>query len=183
MSTNFDLVSAMNVAFGNERGNPLAIDWSRVRSQSLNVLDEFIELMSAFGLESETMAQLKAVRKRLTADKFSPNTPDHEKVRDTLCDIHVYAYGAHHLMGINADEDTIEVVEKVMTRFIKDDADKAATQAMHAAAGVTQVSFEGEYPTMIMRSTADQPDAPVGKFMKSASFQEPVFPAPGQSRR
>ena len=47
--------------------------------------------------------------------------------------------------------------------------------AVVAAAGVTDVYFEGEYPTMIMKSASDQPDAPKGKFLKSASYKEPVF--------
>lgn len=68
-------------------------------------------------------------------------------------------------------------VDGVMTRFIKDDADKQATQALHAANGVTDVYFEGEYPTMVMKSASDQPDAPKGKFLKSASYKQTVFPS------
>ncbi|RIY41123.1 hypothetical protein [Neopusillimonas maritima] len=78
-------------------------------------------------------------------------------------------------MGIDANKDMQSVVGGVMTRFIKDDEDKAQSIAMHAQAGVTDVVFEGAYPTMIMRSASDQPDAPKGKFIKSASFSKPVF--------
>jgi hypothetical protein len=67
------------------------------------------------------------------------------------------------------------VVDAVFTRFIKDEADKAATIALHAAKGVTDVYFEGEYPKMVMKSASDQPDAPKGKFLKSASYSQPVF--------
>ena len=98
-----------------------------------------------------------------------------DDVRDGLCDIHVFAYGAHHLMGIDADQDMNSVVDGVMTRFIKDEADKQSTIAKHAAKGVTEVYFEGEYPVMVMKSAVDQPDAPKGKFLKSASYSEPVF--------
>jgi hypothetical protein len=36
-----------------------------------------------------------------------------------------------------------DVISGVMTRFIKDEADKEATIALHAAKGVTDVYFEG----------------------------------------
>lgn len=81
-------------------------------------------------------------------------------------------------MGVSPavhEADMYAVVDGVMTRFIKDDADKAATIAKHAAKGVTDVYFEGEYPVMIMKSASAQPDAPAGKFLKSASFKEAAF--------
>lgn len=98
--------------------------------------------------------------------------------RDALCDVNVFSYGAHHRMGIDADRDLKSVVEGVMTRFIKDEQDKQATIALHAAQGVTDAYFEGEFPTMVMKSAADQLDAPKGKFLKSASYTEPVFYTP-----
>lgn len=49
--------------------------------------------------------------------------------------------------------------------------------ALHAARGVIEVYFEGDYPVMVMKSAVDQPDAPKGKFLKSASYSQPVFHA------
>lgn len=172
--TNHERVAQMNVAFGNPAGNPAAIDWSRVRSQCRNIADELGELFIALG------ADPAMVKYRVAALKLAAAVPvatiDLIGARDALCDIHVFGYGAHHMMGIDADADMAAVVDGVMTRFIKDDADKAATIAQHAAAGVTEVYFEGEYPTMVMKSAVDQPDAPRGKFLKSASYRLPVFP-------
>lgn len=174
--TNFHRVSKMNTAFNNKAGDPANIDWGRVRNQTLNVMDEFIETMGALGLEPDAIKELKAVRSRITPDRFGDDAAVNlRQVRDGLCDIHVFAYGSHHMMGIDADRDMDSVVGAVMTRFIKDDADKAATVARHAAEGVTDVYFEGEYPTMVMKSASAQPDAPKGKFMKSASYSEPTF--------
>jgi hypothetical protein len=73
------------------------------------------------------------------------------------------------------DADMKVVVAADMSRFIKDEADRQATIAMHAAKGVSAVYFEGTYPTCIMKSAIDQPDAPKGKFLKSASNQQPEF--------
>lgn len=172
--TSFQLVAAMNTAFGNPRGNPSAINWERIRKQCLNIPDEFGELMIALGADP-TLTKAAVAHLKWTVSKAAASEVNPLGVRDALCDIHVFGYGAHHLMGIDADADMRSVVSGVMTRFIKDDDDKAATIAKHAAAGVTDVYFEGEYPTMIMKSASDQPDAPKGKFLKSASYSEPVF--------
>lgn len=150
--TSFQRVSAMNTAFGNPKGDPHNIDWQRLEKQCLNILDEFSELMDA-------------IAKR-----------DVNGTRDALCDIHVFAYGGHHFMGIDADADMDAVVDGVMTRFIKHPTDKRDTIALHAAKGVTDVYFEGFYPVMVMKSASDQPDAPKGKFLKSASYTNTVFP-------
>lgn len=221
-STNksFQIVAAMNLAFNNPAGIRTAPDFKRTQKQCKNIGDEINELQTAM------------------------DAADLDKVRDALCDICVFAYGAHHFVGIagwevrvtnapaslpefvkalhtlklrfeqlmnlfeanaanntltaesiafylddlvnisagmleslGADHDTDmkAVIDGVMTRFIKDDADKEATIAKHAAKGVTEVYFEGEYPTMIMKSSVDQPDAPKGKFLKSASFREAIF--------
>ncbi len=161
----------MNEAFGNSKGNPQAISLDRVRSQTRNILDEFCELQIALGASH---VAVQALRDAVKGIRYSEEVKL-EDVRDGLCDIHVFAYGAHHLMGIDADQDMNSVVDGVMTRFIKDEADKQATITKHAAKGVTEVYFEGEYPVMVMKSAADQPDAPKGKFLKSASYCEPVF--------
>jgi len=169
--SNFRYVSLMNTAFGNRQGNPQDIDLDRVRSQSKSIGHEFCELMVALGADAD---QVKALVSAIDALKFT-GTFNLEQTRDSLCDIHVFAYGDHHLMGIDADRDMKAVVDGVMTRFVKSDTDRQATIAKHAAKGVTDVYFTGEYPTMVMKSASDQPDAPKGKFMKSASYVEPVF--------
>lgn len=173
-ATNFQRVSLMNLAFGNPEGSPKAIDWARIAKQCANIPDELGELLVALGCDRIKIRAITDMLKAAMRD--APNPVDPIGVRDALCDIHVFAYGAHHMMGIDADADMKAVLDGVMTRFIKDEADKVATFAKHSAAGVTAVYFEGNYPTMVMKSAADQPDAPKGKFLKSASYREPVFP-------
>lgn len=187
--SSFELVSTMNTAFGNPKGVPIDINWTRVRKQTLNIGDEFVEMLTALGasndeemvlrfmgaLNRSKETGLKAIMHALKASVTFTNEPDLEGVRDASRDVVVFADGVHHFMGINADRDMVSVITGVMSRFIKDDADKEATIAKHAAAGVTDVYFEGDYPTMIMKSAKDQPDAPQGKFLKSASYKEAVF--------
>ncbi len=169
--TTFQRVAAMNVAFGNPAGDPKNINVDRVCSQSKNIQHEFCELQIALGASPESVKALLDAVNGLTYT----GDLNVDKARDALADIKVFADGAHHLMGYDGDRDMHAVVDGVMTRFIKDEADKEATIAMHAAKGVTEVYFEGEFPTMVMKSAKDQPDAPKGKFLKSASYSEPVF--------
>lgn len=150
--TPFQRVAEMNTAFGNPKGNASNIDWSRLRSQCLNILDEYNELLVALSRE------------------------EIEGVRDALCDIQVFANGAQHLMGVDGDADMHAVVDGVMTRFIKDEDDLQATILLHKAKGVKDVYFEGQFPKMVMKSAENQPDAPKGKFLKSASYRNTVFP-------
>lgn len=169
--SNFLRVAVMNEAFGNRKGNPASINLDVVRSQTRNILDEFCEVQVALGASPKAVQALRDAAKEI---RYSEDV-SLDDVRDGLCDIHVFAYGAHHLMGIDADADMNSVVDGVMTRFIKDEADKQATIALHAAKGVTEVYFEGDFPVMVMKSAVDQPDAPKGKFLKSASYSQPVF--------
>lgn len=184
-TTPFQLVAGMNEAFGNARGNFYQLNLDRIKRQSMNIGNEFVELMEALGLKDYACRYLTETLHQVLSDSSNwSGELDVKEVRDALCDIQVFSQGAQHFMGLDGDADMNAVVAGVMTRFIKDEADKEATIAKHAAKGVTDVYFEGDYPTMVMKSASDQPDAPKGKFLKSASFQETVFPAieptPGQ---
>lgn len=169
--TTFQMVSAMNTAFGNPQGDPYNINWNRVRSQFKNVGHEFVELMTALG--ADTIA-LGGITHLIDGLQF-PGNPDLDKVRDASRDVVVFADGGHHFMGYDADVDMKTVIDGVMTRFVKDGDDLNATMAKHETKGVTKFYTEGNYPTMILKSVEDQPDAPKGKFLKSASYKEPVF--------
>lgn len=177
MTTNFQAVSAMNVAFGNKRGNYNNIDWADVRRQCLNIFDEYLELLQALGLSKKDIDSLRSFHDIDPSTDFV-NQPDVLKVRDAITDIQVFAYGAQHKMGVNGDDDMESVLEGVMSRFIRNYADYEASMIKHGEKGITLTKLEGEYPTAVLRSAADQPDAPKGKFLKSASYKEPVFTDP-----
>lgn len=177
--TSFQRVSKMNTAFGNPEGDFNKINAQVILNQCRNIFDEYVELLGGLGLNPAGVECLRT----LHTDALSYYNFDHavnvDEVRDALCDIQVFAMGAQHLMGVDGDADMEAVVLAVMTRFIKDDNDKALTVKYHASKGVTDVYFEGEYPEMIMKSASDQPDAPKGKFLKSVSYRKPVLPDPG----
>jgi len=178
--TPFQRVAEMNVAFGNPKGDPDNIDWNRVRSQYRNIFDEYCEGLAALGWNPTLVEELKkAHMDYVDVVECSFHPEDVEGVRDALADIQVFKDGALHMMGYDGDRDMDDVVDGVMTRFIKDEDDLLATRKLHERKGVTQVYFEGEYPKRVLKSAVDQPDAPKGKFLKSASYQDTVFrPAP-----
>lgn len=174
--TPFQRVAEMNEAFGNPKGNYQNIDWTKVRNQYRNIFDEYLEGLKALGLHPICLEELRIAHQDfvLAADFDQP--VNLLEVRDALADQQVFKDGVLHFMGVDGDADMNAVIDGVMTRFIKDDEDKLATIALHAKKGVTEVYFEGEYPKMVMKSAVDQPDAPKGKFLKSASYTNTVFP-------
>ena len=169
-------VAAMNVAFGNPKGDYSNIDLNRVRRQTMNVFDESLETLKALGLDPAALEILRQTHANVVSINTFTQPVDLLQARDGLCDIQVFAGGSQHFMGVDGDADMHAVLDGVFTRFVKDQKDLAQTVAKHANKGVTEVYFEGEFPTMVMKSAADQPDAPKGKFLKSASYREPVFP-------
>lgn len=167
-------VAMMNIAFNNPKGDPKHINWGVIESQSKSVLDEVGELFVGLGYKKSVIdALVHGFKSALTG--CEKEAPDLNKVRDANVDICVFAAGSHHLMGVDFDRDGDTVIEGVLTRFVKNAEDLEATLAKHAAAGVTDVTVEGVFPLAIVRSNSDQPDAPKGKFLKSASTTFPTF--------
>ena len=174
MKTPFQRVAEMNTAFGNPKGDFTAIDKHKLRKQCLNIFDEYTELLFALGCDLQAIEELKIAHQGI-ATSFDHNIIV-DDIRDALADIQVFKDGALHFMGVDGDADMHAVVDGVMTRFVKNDEDMIATVKLHAGKGVTKVYFEGEYPSKVMKSAVDQPDAPKGKFLKSASYTNTVFP-------
>lgn len=156
--TNFFRVSHMNHMFGNPKGDPKEINMDRLLKQVNNIPGEYSEFLTA-----------------LTAG-------DVPQMRDALCDIMVFAYGAFHFMGYDADADMATVVEAVMTRFCKNREDLEDTVTKYVRLGFPPevLRVEGEFPYKCVKVAADftAPDGeyfPKGKFLKSASYKQPVL--------
>lgn len=154
----FKDVKRMNLAFGNPEGDYDNLNWERLMKQVKNIPDEYKELMKAF-------------------EKHDPI-----KTRDALCDIVVFALGAFHLMGANADDDMLEVFLSNMSKFCKTPQELDATIKKYEALGIS-VYTGGAYPQMYVKSTHDQVDIegenyPAHKFLKCVNWREPVFQDP-----
>jgi hypothetical protein len=172
----FQQVSEMNEAFGNPKGIPSEFEdqvsvngvlapqitkWDRIRSQCKNILSEYNELLE--GLDERNIT----------------------KVRDALCDINVFSLGAHHLLGLNADDDMTAVVDALFSRFCVDETHLNATSIHYLNMGV-QHYYEGEFPRRCLKSSHDQGwteakdgsgywEYPKGKFLKALGYHQPEF--------
>lgn len=249
----FAIVSDMNEAFGNPKGDPTHINWKRIASQCKNIAAEFAELQVSIarrdleesrdalcdinvfslgahhlmgldakadlvnaiisatplsqraGLTSLGMFELVAEFNRSTG---TPRGNPHEirwddlagackdvpaqhallmsaihggdeiAVRRSLTTINILTLSAHHVIGFDAERDMTAVVEGVMTRFCRDEADLAATKAHFDGQGV-EYYVCGSFPQVCLKSAKDQGDGeyPKDKFLKSVSYRKPVFPA------
>ncbi len=171
--TSFRYVAEMNEAFGNPKGNPHTFDPDRILAQMKNIEDEyfreFIPAVSALKLFLSGGATTNAAGVPFVYSDLV------EEIRDALCDIQVFTMGAQHLIGVDGDADMEAVLDGVMTRFCKTQEELDATIAKFAAKGVTEVYTEGEFPKMVLKSAADQPDAPKGKFLKSVGYTDTKF--------
>lgn len=165
--TNFQLVCDMNVAFGNPKGDPHKIDGKRLLAQCKNILAEYIELMGQMGIEVSAQHE---------PFKVTHSVDPTDEIRDALCDIHVFAYGAHHFMGYDADKDMRAVVEANFSRFCSTPTHLEATQKHFDKLGV-KYYVEGDFPTVCLKSAEDQqmPEYPKGKFLKALGYSKPVF--------
>jgi hypothetical protein len=162
----FQLVSEMNEAFGNPKGDPNAINAQRLLSQCKNIVKEYQELMKAFGIE-------------VHIDHRVPNAAvtGVNDVRDALCDIMVFALGAYHFMGHDADRDMALVVEALYSRFCNTPESLMDTCRKYDKLGVDYY-IEGQFPFVRLKSAKDQGDGeyPRGKFLKAAGYRTPDFP-------
>lgn len=192
----FEYVKRMNEAFGNPEGDPRdlepmldmgsntekhfnAIVWGRLQKQCENIGGRFsLTGHDANGKdisEGHIDGEVKELLQALTARNV-------DKVRDALCDIMVFALGAYHFMGFDADADMQAVLDGVMTRFCKDEDALHRTRVKWATLNVTDVYTQGQFPRLCVKSGKDQRATngdycPKGKFLKSADYADTVFPA------
>lgn len=166
-SAMFAAVKMMNTAFGNREGDPFNVDANKLFKQCKNIASEYKELMKEFGEDVTIIHKLK---------DLPPVALSSDDIRDALCDIMVFALGAYHFMGFDADADMQEVVAAVMTRFCEDEEHLDATAQHYSELGI-EFYVEGEFPRVCLKSSKDQGDGeyPQGKFLKALGYRKPVF--------
>lgn len=193
-SAMFAYVKAMNEAFGNPPGDPTDFDpmpdmlqgghlhydtvaWGRLRQQCENIAGplKLVHIRGGEQCVEDSTVNGEALELLQALEARNPL-----KVRDALCDIMVFALGAYHFLGYDADADMQAVLDGVMTRFCRNQAELVDTVSKWTRLGVSGKA-EGDYPRMIYRSDRDQTSTagefiPKGKFLKSAGYTEPVFP-------
>lgn len=156
MTTMFEDVSSLNVAFGNLKGDPLNPNWDRLKSQAQNILDEYNELMD---------------------DGIGPKNM--QEVRDAICDILVFTLGLAHMAGIEVEGDMKAVDESNRSKFCANEAILAATVEKYNKLGV-ETYVDGEFPMKRVKSAKEQTGNDgklyqAYKMLKSVTFKEPIF--------
>lgn len=191
----FELVKRMNEAFGNPEGDPKDfaplldmdgnankhfnnVSWSRLQKQCENIGGRLSTIGTHDNGDVHCTGEIDGEVKELLTALHERNI---DKVRDALCDIMVFALGAYHFTGYDADADMAAVIAGVMTRFCKNQDALDRTIAKWAALGVTDVYTQGQFPRLCVKSGSDQKASngdfcPKGKFLKSADYADTVFP-------
>lgn len=183
-ATTFHDISYMNVAFGNKKGDPDAINGKKLM---MGVQQAIVELTSELD---------KAKEKN-----------DVEGICDSICDAIVYLGGSYHQTGFDIDLDLKAIFESNMSKFCKDEVVLAASMEKYDKLGVQFVT-EGSFPTVCLKSSTDQwlnkttgavsaynpighpqgsgnpgyasewvLEYPKGKFLKGAAYKKPILQA------
>lgn len=132
--------------------------------------------------------QLKLVKDELKELSDGIDVKDIHELRDGIADVLVTIYGLAHRAGIDADADLLEVVLSNLTKFDPNGTDDIQrTVKKYLDIGVETVQLAnanpvGEGELLVTKSAYDQNGTdgkgyPAGKWLKSANFEEPVFPA------
>ena len=172
--TMYQAVRAMNVAFGNATFGPLpfnSLTSPEERKAAWERLEKQCWAIGGNG-NQEVHGELKELHDALAERNIT-------KVRDALCDLMVFILGAYHFTDYDAEQDMQCVLDGVMTRFCRDEAELKATIAKYDAMGVATY-HGGSFPYVWVKSYSDQTDVggehyPKGKFLKSVGFKEPTF--------
>lgn len=158
----FEGVKRMNEAFGNPEGLYQDIDLGRLEKQCHYLKDEVDqELLQVFE-KGENL--------------------DLRELRDVLSDIMVFALGAYHLMGADAEADMLAVYRSNMSKFCRTEEELEATREKYRALGVPFYE-EGEFPARYIKCAEDcvavtGEKFKKGKFLKGVSYKPPVFVDP-----
>lgn len=157
MLTNFQLVSLINRIAGKE----FQSTWPAADQQLKVIASEMDEL-------------IEAVQVR-----------DLEAMRDAVADLLVTAYGMGSVIGFDCDNDMVDVINSLLTRFDRTREDAELTQKKYRDMGIeTEIhvsvipdsNARGEW--YVNKSVADQigrdgQSYPAGKFLKSYRHQLP----------
>lgn len=151
----FKSVSTMNHMFGNPKGDPDNINYTKLTNQASNIFDEYQELQEAI------------------------NAKDVTAIRDALCDIMVFALGAYHFIGYDADKDMDVVYQSNMSKFCTNEDELERTKQHYNFLGVKTYTG-GTFPCAWVKSARQQTgedgkNYPEGKFLKNVNWKEPKF--------
>lgn len=179
MKTTYEKVSALNLAFGNPKGDLTKPDVQAIRKQAMLCLEEAIEMVEAAYPGMQVMWELK--RGKYKAEP-GPDDIDMLGVLDAQGDLTTVNDGVAHITGFDGNAVYQLVHESNMSKFIRQEEDKVKALSYYYDLGFQpdDLYLHGDYPTMCIKVRRDinlnGKFYPEGKFLKNmVTFKEPDF--------
>lgn len=178
MQTTFEKVTALNLAFGNVKGDLSDPNVKAIRKQAMLCLEEACEMMEAVYPGAKIMWQWD--------DAFTP--PEEIKDIDLIAlmdaqgDLTTVNDGVGHVAGFDGNAVYQLVHDSNMSKFISQEEDKVKALSYYYDLGFQpdDLYLHGDYPTMCIKVKRDiklnGKFYPEGKFLKNmVTFKEPDF--------
>ena len=175
MKTTFEKVTALNLAFGNAKGDLNNPDVKAIRKQAMLCLEEAIEMVEAAhpGTKVKWSFDNKGAHK---------DSVDLVALLDAQGDLTTVNDGVAHVAGFDGNACYDLVHESNMSKFISSEGDKIKALAYYYDLGFQpdDLYLHGNYPTMCIKVKRDiklnGKFYPEGKFLKNmVTFTEPDF--------
>lgn len=180
MQTTFEKVAALNLAFGNEKGDLANPNVKAIRKQALLCLEEAIEMVEAAhpGMKVEWSME-PYIDSPTATNKDSVNLI---ALMDAQGDLTTVNDGVAHVAGFNGNDCYDLVHESNMSKFIATEADKIKALDYYYELGFQpdDLYLHGDYPYKCIKVKRDiklnGKFYPEGKFLKNmVTFKEPDF--------
>jgi hypothetical protein len=174
MQTTFEKVAALNLAFGNEKGDLANPNVKAIRKQAMLCLEEAVEMVEAAFPGRKITIQID--------DKHLVDGIDTVAIMDAQGDLTTVNDGVAHISGFDGNEVYQLVHDSNMSKFISSEEDKIKALAYYYELGFQpdDLYLHGSYPTMCIKVRRDiclnGKFYPEGKFLKNmVTFKEPDF--------
>lgn len=175
MQTTFEKVSALNLAFGNEKGDVHNPNVKAVRKQAMLCLEEAIEMV-------EAAFPGRKVKIEMLDTHLVDDAIDIVAVMDAQGDLTTVNDGVAHVVGFNGNACYDLVHVSNMTKFIAKEEDKIKALTHYYTLGFKpdDLALLGSYPFKAIKVKRDVTVKgkfyPEGKFLKNmVTFKEPDF--------
>lgn len=174
MQTTFEKVAALNLAFGNEKGDLANPNVKAIRKQAMLCLEEAVEMVEAAFPGRKITIQID--------DKHLVDGIDTVAIMDAQGDLTTVNDGVAHISGFDGNAVYQLVHDSNMSKFISSEEDKIKALAYYYELGFQpdDLYLHGSYPTMCIKVRRDirlnGKFYPEGKFLKNmVTFKEPDF--------
>lgn len=178
MKTSFEKVSALNIAFGNPKGDLANPNVKAIRKQALLCLEEASELVEAAYPGCRILWQFDKIK---TQPEDSVDI-DLQSLLDAQGDLTTVNEGLAHIAGFDSDEVYNRVHASNMSKFITNIDEREAALNYYYDLGFKpgDIYLSGTLPQECIKVTSDITVAgkfyPAGKFLKNMlTFKEPDF--------